>query len=190
MFENIADFAVVISDSFFLDPPFPPPEEIEDAGILGNYGVAYGVMDHILRGITYQNTDSPYAYLSGPMRGYPEFNFPAFDSVRDHLAEKGYTVISPADIDRAAGDATSAQAIDFIYRDFFSLTLVHERQGSIVLLDGWAKSTGAAAELFLARWMGLTVREQDGSIKRKLHSDEYADLIDAVDAYLAEQKGS
>ena len=42
----------------------------------------------------------PVTYLAGPMRGYKDYNFPAFDAARDQLVKEGWRVISPADIDR------------------------------------------------------------------------------------------
>lgn len=42
-------------------------------------------------------------YIAGRMRGVPLFNFPAFDAARDRLEALGIEVLSPADMDRAAG---------------------------------------------------------------------------------------
>ena len=69
---------------------------------------------------------APYAYVAGPMRSLPFFNFPTFDEVRDQLVKSGYNVISPADIDRAAGDTdatnqTAADQRDYVFRDFWTL---------------------------------------------------------------------
>src|SRR5579859_445988 len=50
-------------------------------------------------------------YVAGPMTGYDNFNFPAFDQGRDYVnsiesgrkAEKPLAAVSPADMDRAHG---------------------------------------------------------------------------------------
>lgn len=116
------------------------------------------VAEYILAGTTYQNSeDARYVYISGPMRGINEFNFPKFDMYRDAFAANGYNVISPADIDRAAGFSDGDQSV-YVYRDFYSLLLIAHRKGCIHMLEGHEKSTGATAELALAKWLGIEVR--------------------------------
>lgn len=39
-------------------------------------------------------------YLAGPMRGLPQFNFPAFDAGAATLEALGHEVFNPADRDR------------------------------------------------------------------------------------------
>ena len=39
-------------------------------------------------------------YIAGPMRGYAEFNFPAFDEARNRGILLGFQIVSPADMDR------------------------------------------------------------------------------------------
>lgn len=106
-------------------------------------------------------------YLSGPMRGYPKFNFPAFDAARDAGRARGFGVMSPADMDRELGhtEDDSLDAINtpenqrrFAARDCAALLALKAENGDgIALLPGWEKSTGAVAELMLARWLKLTV---------------------------------
>lgn len=45
----------------------------------------------------------PKCYISGPMRGHPELNWPAFDRAAAEVALMGYEPVSPADIDRDMG---------------------------------------------------------------------------------------
>jgi len=106
-------------------------------------------------------------YLSGPMRGLPKFNFPAFDKAAEAGRALGHTVISPADLDREIGhteddlleDVNSpAKMRMFADRDCTAiLSLRAERGDGIALLPGWERSTGALAEIMLARWIGLVV---------------------------------
>jgi hypothetical protein len=109
------------------------------------------------------DTPQSWVYVAGPMRGHKDFNFPAFDVARDALLKKGYNVISPADIDRAAGFKVSSRCQDvtdtkpFVLRDFWSLFYMAHKGGAIALMPDWYRSTGASAEFFLARWLGLDV---------------------------------
>lgn len=104
-------------------------------------------------------------YLAGPMRGYDQFNFPAFDAAAQELRWYGYEVISPAEIDRALGfDEKSNDLTKFdelggieaaMHRDFGAIL---ECDG-VVLLPGWRSSAGSRAEVFVAQTTGRVVRE-------------------------------
>lgn len=107
-------------------------------------------------------------YIAGPMRGFPEFNFPAFDVASALGRALGWYVISPAEMDRAAGmneketyvsQFDPEQVRTFIRRDVSALVerLRPEKGDAIALLPGWEKSMGARGELFLAMWHGLKV---------------------------------
>lgn len=116
---------------------------------------------------TTTDPDGRLAYISGPMRGYPDLNFPAFDEARNALVSNGWNVINPADIDRAANP--HHEAIDhnaaascrmYALRDFFALMILRPDRGDrIVTLGGWTHSTGARAEVAVAAW--LTVPQID-----------------------------
>ena len=105
-----------------------------------------------------------HAYIAGPMRGYEQFNFPAFDRLRNRLLRQGWAVISPADIDRHGGldenddrpESIHSLTRDFVYRDFHAIhSLRPDREDALMLLSGWENSIGAVAEFFLARWLGI-----------------------------------
>lgn len=108
-------------------------------------------------------------YLAGPMRGIPEFNFPAFHTAAKFLRSAGYTVFNPAERDEAAhGKGVNASATgdlkDIEHTGFSLREALHadttficlEAQG-IALLPGWENSKGARAELALAEALGLEV---------------------------------
>lgn len=103
-------------------------------------------------------------YIAGPMRGFPKFNFPAFDGARDRLSQKGWEVISPADLDREVGfDETEDSAQPS--KEFLDEALVRDVQGilksdAMYMLSGWEKSTGATAEYWLARWRHIPIYEE------------------------------
>lgn len=113
-------------------------------------------------------------YISGPMRGYPQYNFLAFDAARDRFKEWGWHVISPADLDRqfdgldpltdpegaqaAVENWTRVDLLNVIIRDTTVLwSLDPAKDNAIAMLPGWESSTGAIAELFIARWLGLPI---------------------------------
>ena len=102
-------------------------------------------------------------YVAGPMRGYPDFNFPAFDAASARLRAAGWVVLSPAEIERADGfderGMTGNEPLegkrmkDIVRRDIGAVLA----SDAIYLLRGWDKSTGALAELAVARWLGLEI---------------------------------
>lgn len=95
-------------------------------------------------------------YIAGPMRGYDCFNFPAFDACAADLRQFGYDVISPAEHDREQGFDETKNSLDGF--DMTTALLWDLEQvanvDAIVLLPGWEKSTGVAAELATARALG------------------------------------
>lgn len=137
------------------------------------------------------------AYVGGPMRGYPEYNFPAFDAARDSLHRRGWDIISPADMDRAHGldpkDPATEAIVNAWTRDDWKrviardvesiLSLDPERGDALALLPGWEKSTGAVAEFFLARWCGLAVIDVEGNPYQP-NNVHYDDLCSTVYDFL------
>ena len=45
----------------------------------------------------------PTIYVAGPMRGFENYNYPAFDRCARVLRGQGWIVINPAELDREAG---------------------------------------------------------------------------------------
>ena len=110
-------------------------------------------------------------YLAGPMRGIPEFNFPAFYAAADKLRAEGHVVFSPAERDNehhgtdiskgnATGDETkAAKDHGFNLREALAhdLLFICEEADAIALLPGWENSKGANAERMTALALGLKV---------------------------------
>lgn len=98
-------------------------------------------------------------YVAGPMRGYDRYNFVEFDKAKDWLIEKGWEVVSPADLDRACGVTGYTTTLyngfleDAMRRDFIAIC----NCDAIVFLKGWEKSSGANAERFVAEHCGLDI---------------------------------
>ncbi len=103
-----------------------------------------------------------HIYIAGPMRGYPLYNFPAFDEARNVINSFNDSLaISPADIDRENGfdpdsdiEFTAAMAKDAISRD---IDILLHRADAIAVLPGWEGSKGATVEVALAEFLGLRV---------------------------------
>ena len=89
-------------------------------------------------------------YLSGPMTGLPDLNFPAFDQARDICLACGYEVVSPADLERNRLPSSYAESL----RDDFRHLLECDQ---ILMLEGWETSYGATMEFFIATAIGLKV---------------------------------
>lgn len=81
-------------------------------------------------------------YVSGPMTGIEEFNYPAFHAAKSALEARGYDVISPADLPIRDG----WDWIDYIVADIASVFQVD----GIAILDGWETSKGARIECEIA----------------------------------------
>lgn len=104
-------------------------------------------------------------YLAGPMRGYPGWNFAAFDDGAKALCDVGYAVASPVDTDRDLG--ITEQSTDAEVKAVLPLVLSVDIEAirhsdGIALLPGWPASEGVAFELHYARLIGrdaLTVQE-------------------------------
>jgi len=103
-------------------------------------------------------------YIAGPMLGYPEFNFPAFDYATIILRRISCEVFNPAENARKKGfdptgmDGTLADLLDsnFDLRDALAdeTNFICRRATHILMLSGWANSEGAIAE----RALGITLR--------------------------------
>ena len=108
-------------------------------------------------------------YVGGPMRGIPEFNFPAFNAATEKLRSEGHVVFNPAErdieahgVDISKGnetgcEVTAAEQHGFNLREALcdDLTFICLHADAIALLPGWEKSKGATAELATARALGL-----------------------------------
>jgi len=117
--------------------------------------------------------DTPHIYIAGPMRGYPEFNFPAFFAAEDRITER-YTeveVFNPAKRDNehhgtdiSVGNPTgseeqAAEEHGFDLREALGADCawICAKATGIYMLNGWEGSSGARAELALAQALGLNV---------------------------------
>ena len=93
-------------------------------------------------------------YIAGPMTGLPQSNFPAFDAAAAALRDRGYEVVSPAELDNPEDRAIALADLpprktwgDFLARD---VKLIADGGiEAIVLLPDWQTSRGAKLEAFI-----------------------------------------
>lgn len=89
-------------------------------------------------------------YISGPMTGYQEWNFPAFHAAHDQLEAAGHDVVNPAA--KPAGEMSWA---DYLKMDLIDICSGVE---GIALLTGWEMSKGARLEVTVAWALDLPTR--------------------------------
>lgn len=89
-------------------------------------------------------------YVSGPMRGYEGFNYPAFHQAAAHLEKAGHEVLNPAENFDGATD------LDFETYMRADLSMLLDAT-HIFMLNGWQNSEGARLELAVAKALGLYV---------------------------------
>lgn len=92
-------------------------------------------------------------YLSGPMTGLPEYNYPRFFEVAEVIRDAGHWVYNPAEYD------FTGELVDFPVKEAFAeyCRIICTECDAIVLLENWQASTGVAAETSLARAIGVPV---------------------------------
>lgn len=86
-------------------------------------------------------------YLSGPMTGIPDNNFPAFHAWAARLRAQGFDVVSPAEIQEAGTWEMCLR------KDMRELPTCD----AIALMPGWERSKGAHLELHVAHRLGMEV---------------------------------
>ena len=114
------------------------------------------------------NKRKPTIYIAGPMRGYENYNYPAFDEREDILNRYGWQCVNPARLDRCQGKPMSdpmAFAPDSNYEDheFMRSALCRDMVAicdectAIYMMKDWENSKGAKAEWALAKALGLDI---------------------------------
>lgn len=87
-------------------------------------------------------------YISGPMTGLPDYNYPAFQAAADRLRKLGLKVVSPHEIPPPVGTYTEEELWQY-YMDRCMEQM--DQCQAIVMLRGWPKSRGAVKELMRAQ---------------------------------------
>jgi len=99
-------------------------------------------------------------YLSGPMTGIKDKNFPAFNKASKALRKKGYQVINPAELDMQHPRQTWAECLR---RDI----VAEMRCNGIATLPGYKRSRGAQLEVYIAEALNWPVHSVNYYLRGK-----------------------
>jgi hypothetical protein len=95
------------------------------------------------------------------MRGYPEYNFPAFFAAAKVLQGRGHSVFNPADKGCESEVATKGDEMNTLEfrRKVFRMDTdyICRFADAVALLPNWEQSRGAVAEKALADALGLPI---------------------------------
>lgn len=100
-------------------------------------------------------------YLSGPMTGLPDLNYPAFNAEAARLRSLGYDVVNPAELN--APDTPYHQCMETDIRALLDCD-------AIAFLPKWEHSKGACLEGQIALTIGMISFGQSKHLKRELSS--------------------
>jgi hypothetical protein len=124
-------------------------------------------------------------YLSGPMTGLPDYNYPAFNKAALELREMDHEVFNPAEA--FSGDQ-SLDWRDYMRADVAAIMGCDE----VRVLPGWESSVGARLEVAIAISIGLPVKplhvnannqpvgEPRDIVKRLLGINEAGDSAESI----------
>jgi len=86
-------------------------------------------------------------FISGPMTGYPDFNFPLFNAVSKILIQKGFDVVNPVNICRKYKKEKVLSDKE-IFNAMIEEQQKEERKCTVLLLlPKWENSAGVRLEL-------------------------------------------
>ena len=91
-------------------------------------------------------------YLSGPMSGLPDHNYPAFNAAEQRLTSQGIDVVNPASL-----NPPGTPWHECMRADIKALCDCTE----LMLLPGWEHSDGAHLELHIAHRIGLVISQME-----------------------------
>lgn len=97
-------------------------------------------------------------YIAGPMRGLPDFNYPAFNAAAARLRAEGWLVENPAEISNQFGMADEIAADEVCLAKLIMLEkCIVTACDAIYLLQGWENSVGTRDELAIALKMKMPI---------------------------------
>lgn len=99
-------------------------------------------------------------YVSGPMTGVADLNRPAFAKAAKALRKKGYSVISPPELDRNEPQRSWEGCLR---RDIKHLMNCK----AIATLPSWTKSRGALLEVYIGKALKYSIHPVGRYLKRR-----------------------
>jgi hypothetical protein len=143
--------------------PFQPSAHVNDSGEICVFPVQH--TDRVLHcgkprsehqssaGVAHRgNKDFDFEkmyYLAGPMSGYPDYNYPAFQAAAWTLRNTGIRIQSPHEAASPENQHTLTE--EELWTEMMRRTHLQLQQcEGIILLKGWPQSRGARAELLFA----------------------------------------
>lgn len=96
-------------------------------------------------------TEVKRLYVAGPMSGYPESNYPAFNEAANFLKAVGYEVVNPAE---DIHEPEMCHYVDLLREDLRAMFDCH----GVAVLENWWESTGARNEVQVAGLLRMPVR--------------------------------
>jgi hypothetical protein len=92
-------------------------------------------------------------YIAGPMRGYKDYNFPAFRAAAERLRKMGHEVYDPSEGEVATDPQRPLS--EYMEKDLPVVCKVD----AVVLLPGWEDSEGANIERTVGAMLGKEMIE-------------------------------
>jgi hypothetical protein len=105
-------------------------------------------------------------YLSGPMTGIEEYNFPAFAKAAKFLRDQGLEVVSAHEIKHEDNGVPGSLTWDAYLRG--DLIEMLKKCNGIILLPGWENSKGASLEFQLAIGLNFNMKTFDPDVLARL----------------------
>lgn len=96
-------------------------------------------------------------YISGPMTGRIDFNYPMFNSVAQVIRSFGYIVYNPAESFNGRTDLPK----EVYMKEDIGLVL---KSDCVVTLPDWEESTGAQLEVEVAKACGIPIIDLESFI--------------------------
>ena len=97
-------------------------------------------------------------FISGPMLGLPDFNYPAFHKAGEYLKSRGERFLSPAHgrfgHPRPAPTPEEARPWEYYMRESIKQLVLCDR---ILMLPGWSNSEGSRIERDLANTLRISI---------------------------------
>lgn len=104
-------------------------------------------------------------YLSGPMTGYPNYNFEAFNSTATLLRKQGFKIYNPAESFDGAQDLPWTTYLEHDYDAILQC-------GAIMVLEGWETGLGSVLEVVFGLSRGMSIHKFSPTGYTRLYYDK------------------